>query len=76
MRGLPETLFDDAHRALYADYMRELDIPERMFLPLGLIHWAQLVNHHYGVHRCRWDASWRNQNLAAPLERWEKLLKL
>jgi hypothetical protein len=76
LRGIPEVLLSDEHCALYADYLHALDIADRMFLPLGVIYWAQLVNHHYPVHRCRWDRSWRDENLIALLGRWEQLLHL
>lgn len=74
LRGVPETLLDPGHRARYADYLGALELPERLFAPLAVIYWAQLVNNHHGVHRCRWDRAWREENLVGRLDRWETLL--
>ena len=76
LRGVPELLGSPEHRDLYADYMRALNIEARLFTPLAVVYWAQLVNRHYAVPRCRWDVAWRGENLIALLERWEKHLKL
>lgn len=76
LRGVPELLMSPKHRDLYVDYMRALNIEARLFTPLAVVYWVQMVNRHYAVPRCRWDVAWCGENLIALLERWEKHLQL
>jgi SAM-dependent methyltransferase len=76
LRGLPEVVLSEAHRALHADYMQQLEIEERLYTPLAIMYWVRFVNNHYPVQRCRWEPSWRHHNVMRMLEKWTEMLQL
>jgi aminoglycoside phosphotransferase (APT) family kinase protein len=75
-RGFPDVVFNPSHRDLYNDYLRALHIEDRLFVPLAVMYWVQLVDNHYPVHRCRWNVSWSHQNVRDVLQKWVEHLKL
>jgi ubiquinone/menaquinone biosynthesis C-methylase UbiE/aminoglycoside phosphotransferase (APT) family kinase protein len=73
LRGFPALMFDEAHRALYRDYLRAMDVAEGLFLPLSMMYWVKYMNPKY--LRYRWDIQWRRANVMAVLEEWAQRLK-
>jgi SAM-dependent methyltransferase len=76
LRGLPEVVLGTSHRALHTEYMKSLEVDERIYAPLAVMYWVRFVNNHYPVERCRWDPEWRRHNVLEMLEKWTEYLQL
>jgi hypothetical protein len=76
LRGLPEVVLGTSHRALHTEYMKALEVDERIYAPLAVMYWVRFVNNHYPVERCRWDPEWRRHNVLEMLEKWTEYLQL